>query len=67
MKEFLRIYVLTLLGVIGFSFSATTAMATDIVTSTGYAPITSSINKDIFRTRAIENALQKIVLESGQD
>ena len=42
-------------------------MATDIVTSTGYAPITSSINKDIFRTRAIENALQKIVLESGQD
>ena len=67
MKQFLRIYVLTLLGVIGFSFSATTTMATDIVTSTGYAPITSSINEDIFRTRAIENALQKIVLESGQD
>ena len=50
-----------------FTFSASATMAKDIVTSTGYALITSSINKDIFRTRAIENALQKIVLESGQD
>ena len=41
--------------------------AAEKVTSTGYALITSSINKDIFRTRAIENALQKIVLEAGQD
>ena len=41
--------------------------ASETITSTGYALITSSINKDIFRTRAIENALQKIVLESGQD
>ena len=67
MKKFLRIYFFTLLGLISFSFSASATMATNIVTSTGYAPITSSINKDIFRTRAIENALQKIVLESGQD
>ena len=29
--------------------------------------ITSNINKDIFRARAIENALQKIVLEADQD
>ena len=50
-----------------FTFSASATMARDIVTSTGYALITSSINKDIFRTRAIENALQKIVMESGQD
>ena len=35
--------------------------ASETITSTGYALITSSINKDIFRTRAIENALQKIV------
>jgi len=41
--------------------------AAEKVTSTGFAIITSSINKDIFRTRAIENALQKIVLEAGQD
>ena len=67
MKKYLRIYILPLLGLISFSFSATVTMAADIVTSTGYAPITSSINKDIFRTRAIENALQEIVLESGQD
>ena len=39
----------------------------ETITSTGYAFITSSVNKDIFRTRAIENALQKIVLASGQD
>ena len=44
-----------------------TLTASETITSTGYALITSSINKDIFRTRAIENALQKIVLESGQD
>jgi hypothetical protein len=42
-------------------------VAAETITSTGHAFITSSINKDIFRTRAIENALQKIVLESGQD
>ena len=67
MKKFLRIYILPLLVLISFTFSASATMAKDIVTSTGYALITSSINKDIFRTRAIENALQKIVMESGQD
>ena len=56
-----------MLVLISFTFSASATMAKDIVTSTGYALITSSINKDIFRTRAIENALQKIVMESGQD
>ena len=67
MVKLLRIYILPLLVLISSTFSATATIATDIVTSTGYAAITSSINKDIFRTRAIENALQKIVLESGQD
>ena len=41
--------------------------AAETITSSGQAYITSSINKDIFRTRAIENALQKIVLASSQN
>ena len=40
--------------------------ATTVVVS-GNAFITSNVSKDIFRTRAIENALQKIVLEANQD
>ena len=40
--------------------------ATTVVVS-GNAFITSNVSKDIFRTRAIENALQKIVLEADQD
>ena len=39
--------------------------ATTVVVS-GNAFITSNVSKDIFRTRAIENALQKIVLEADQ-
>jgi ribosomal 50S subunit-recycling heat shock protein len=42
-------------------------IAAETIISTGYAYITSSVNKDVFRARAVENALQKIVLESGQD
>ena len=42
-------------------------IAAERITSTGSAYITSSVNGELFRTRAIENALQKIVLESGQN
>ena len=45
----------------------TILVATETVVVGGNAFITSNINKDIFRARAIENALQKIVLEADQD
>ena len=67
MKKILRTYTTLLLGAIGLFIPATALVAGETIRSTGYALITSSINKDIFRTRAIENALQKIVLESGQN
>ena len=67
MKKFLRTYITPLLGSISLIMIPAALTASETITSTGYALITSSINKDIFRTRAIENALQKIVLESGQD
>jgi len=67
MKKFLRTYIAPLLGSISIIMIPAAITASETITSTGYALITSSINKDIFRTRAIENALQKIVLESGQD
>ena len=67
MKKFLRTYIAPLLGSISIIMLPAAIIASETITSTGYARITSSINKDIFRTRAIENALQKIVLESGQD
>ena len=67
MKKFLRTYLAPFLGSISLIMLPAVLTASETITSTGYALITSSINKDIFRTRAIENALQKIVLESGQD
>ena len=67
MTNLLRTLTIFLVGAISFLLLATVTTATETITSSGYARITSSINKDIFRTRAIENALQKIVLESGQD
>ena len=67
MKKFLKAYIATLLGSISLLILPAVLIAAETITSNGYAFITSSINKDIFRTRAIENALQKIVLESGQD
>ncbi len=67
MKKIIRTYVTLLAGVISLFIPATSLFAGETITSTGYAFITSSINKDIFRTRAIENALQKIVRESSQD
>ncbi len=67
MKNLLRTFNIFLAGAISFLLLATVTSAAEKITSSGYARITSSINKDIFRTRAIENALQKIVLESGQD
>ena len=67
MKNFARTYIATLLGLISLLILPSALIAAERITSTGYALITSSLNKDIFRSRAIENALQKIVLESGQD
>ena len=67
MKKITRTYVTLLVGVISLFNPATALFAAETITSTGYAFITSSINRDIFRTRAIENALQNIVLESSQD
>jgi len=67
MKKFLKAYIATLFGLISLLTLPAPLIAAEPITANGYALITSSINKDIFRTRAIENALQKIVLESGQD
>ncbi len=67
MKNFLRTFSTFLVGAASFVLLPTVTTAAETITSTGYSLITSSINKDIFRSRAIENALQKIVLESGQD
>ena len=63
MKRFLGSYIAPLLGLISLLMPLASSSAAEKVTSTGYALITSSINKDIFRTRAIENALQKINIE----
>ncbi len=67
MKNYARTYIAPLLGLISLLILPSALIAAERITSTGYALITSSLNKDIFRSRAIENALQKIVLESGQD
>jgi len=67
MKKLIRTYIALFLGSISLIMPPAALTASETITSTGHALITSSINKDIFRTRAIENALQKIVLESGQD
>ena len=67
MKNFIGKYVAPLLGVVSLLILPSALIAAETITSTGYALITSSLNKDIFRSRAIENALHKIVLESGQD
>jgi ribosomal 50S subunit-recycling heat shock protein len=67
MKRFPGSYIAPLIGLISLLMPFASSNAAEKVTSTGFAIITSSINKDIFRTRAIENALQKIVLEAGQD
>ncbi len=67
MKKNLRTFATYLVGAISFFLLPTVLTATETITSSGYALITSAVNKDIFRARAIENALQKIVLESDQD
>ena len=67
MKKFLRTYIAPLLGTISLLMLPAALIAAETITSSGYAYITSSVNKEVFRTRAVENALQKIVLESGQD
>ena len=67
MIKILRTYLTLLAGAVSLFTTATALVAAETITSTGYAFITSSIGKDIYRTRAIENALQKIVLESSQD
>ena len=63
MKKFLRTYIAPFLGLISTIMLPAALTASETITSNGYALITSAINKDIFRTRAIENALQKIVLD----
>ena len=67
MKKFLGTYIAPLLGSISLLMFPAALIAAETIISTGYAYITSSVNKDVFRARAVENALQKIVLESGQD
>ena len=67
MKKFLRTYIAPVLGSISLLMLPAALIAAETITSSGYAYITSSVDKEVFRTRAVENALQKIVLESGQD
>ena len=66
MKNLLKLYLsLFIASICSITIPAWLAAA-EAITSSGQAYITSSVNKEIFRTRAIENALQKIVLGSGQ-
>ena len=67
MEKFLRTYIAPLLGSISLLMLPAALIAAETITASGYAYITSSVNKEVFRARAVENALQKIVLESGQD
>ena len=67
MRELLERYVTLCSLVISLLLLNPIMVAAETIMSTGHSFITSSVNKDIFRTRAVENALQKIVLASGQD
>lgn len=66
MRTLLETYFTPLITAVIVMVSTLQLFAAETVTSSGQAYITSSINKEIFRTRAIEKALQKIVLGSGQ-
>ena len=66
MRTLLETYFTPLITAIIIMVSPLQSFAAETVTSSGQAYITSSINKDIYRSRAIENALQKIVLGSSQ-
>ena len=66
MKNLLKLYLSLFIASICSITLPAWLVAAETITSSGQAYITSSVNKEIFRTRAIENALQKIVLGSGQ-
>ena len=62
-----KTYFFSILAACNLVALPTTPSAATTVVASGNAFLTSNINKDIFRARAIENALQKIVLEADQD
>ena len=62
-----KTYFISILAACWLAALPTIPAAATTVIASGNAFITSNVSKDIFRTRAIENALQKIVLEANQD
>ena len=66
MKNLLKLHLSLFIASICSTIVPAWLVAAEAITSSGQAYITSAVNKEIFRTRAIENALQKIVLGSGQ-
>ena len=52
---------------VGMVFVPTCSLANKVINATGFAIITSKLDKSIFRSRAIENALHNIVLEADQN
>ena len=66
MKNLLKLHLSLFIASICSITGPAWLVAAEAITSSGQAYITSSVNAEIFRTRAIENALQKIVLGSGQ-
>ena len=66
MKNLLRPYSKLVITSISLLVLSAVSLTAETITSSGHALITSSIDKDIYRSRAIENALQKIVLGAGQ-
>ena len=53
--------------IVGMFFVPTCSLAAKVINATGFAIITSKLDKSIFRSRAIENALHNIVLEADQN
>ena len=60
-KNFTNVFVLITCLVLSNS-----SQAANLVTTHGVAAITSNLDKNLFRTRAIENALQNLISQGSQ-
>jgi len=67
MKKLIKNSLLTICGLFYLVAAPTLVSSAKTVTITGNAIITSSIDEEIFRARAIENALQKVLSEGDQN
>ena len=66
MLRFLKKYIAVLLASTVNLAIPSVSFAAETVIATGQAFITSTVGSDLFRTRAIENALKQVVLGSDQ-